>query len=195
MSTEVTQHVRRWRWRGALLLLVLLPFLPEAAVLLTRLLARANGCDLGGQSACAFGPIAAEIIRVALQAAWLIGMALASGFAVVWLALSYLAIARGWAHVGVQLLVALIVSVIAAFFPYFGPILSTESLLNPGCRSLNEGRIPPSCKIYGAEIGETAFAVGDLGWKFFIGASIAFIAFVIFAIVVIRTRPRSASQS
>lgn len=178
-----------------MLLLVLLPLLPEIIVLLTGLLARGIGCDLEGQSACAFGRIAANVIRVALQAAWLIGMALASGFAVVWLALSYFAITKGWARVSGRLLVALIVSVIVAFFPYFGPILSTEALLNPACRTLNEGRIPPSCKIYGAEIGETAFAVGDLGWKFFIGASIAFIAFVVFAFVVIWMKPRSALHS
>jgi len=193
MSIRPNQGFGHRRWRGVLLLLVFLPFLPEIVVLLAALFAHVAGCSVGEKAVCAIGPFAAsDIIRVALEAASLIGVSFAFGLAAVWLALSYLAIVKGWLSLSSRIQLALAVSLIFAFVPYFGPLLSIAPSISAGCHP-NEGGIPPTCMIYG-DVGDAAHEVVRVVWMFFLGAPIAFVAFLIFVLVARFLKRRTALQ-
>jgi hypothetical protein len=200
MSTESNERSWRWLWRGALLALVALPLLPEVLIFAASTYARAVGCQIDAKMACAVGPpSASEIIRISLQAGYFIGSKFADDSIVAaWLVLCFFLIMFGWARLSSRLLLALIVSLIFAFLPYFGPMLAIEHLVNPNCRP-NEGGTPPGCIIYGGDVGDVAHDAVRLGWKFFYGAPVALGAFVIFVIVALGARlvskRRIASQT
>lgn len=176
-----------------MLLLVGLPFLPEMVTLLVSAYAHISGCNVADRTACATGDvILSNVIRAALKAGTAVGVVFANGLAAIWLALCYFAIVRGWRHLPGRLGLALIISLIFAFLPYFGPMLSIGHLVNPKCRP-NEGGIPPECIIYGGDIGDAAPGVVLLIWKFGYGALIALAAFVIFAAVASWLAARSTS--
>jgi hypothetical protein len=169
---------------GALLLLVLLPLLPEVLILAASTYAGAVGCQVDAKMACAVGPpSASEIIRKALQAAYFIGSEFAdNNIVLAWLASCYVLIILGWTRLSSRLLLAFGVSLTLAFLPYFGPILSIGHLANPNCNP-NEGGTPPGCTIYGGEVGNAAHDAVRLGWKFFYGAPVALGAFIVFVIL------------
>src|SRR6202048_856112 len=189
MNTESKGGLRRWFWRGALLSLVLLPLLPEVLIIAASTYAGAVGCQVDSKMACAVGPpSASEVIRTALQAAYFIGSEFADdNIVLAWLASCYFLIILGWTRLSSRLLLAFGVSLILAFLPYFGPILSIGHLANPNCHP-NEGGIPPECTIYGGDVGNAAHAAVRLGWKFFYGAPVALVAFVVFVILTLVAR-------
>jgi len=193
MSKESQSLTRYRRWRSVLLLLVGLPFLPEIVTILVSGFAYISGCNVADRTACATGDVVlSDVIRAALKVGTAVGVIFANGLAAIWLALCYFAIMRGWRYLVSRLGLALIVSLIFAFLPYFGPMLSIGHLVNPRCRP-NEGGIPPECIIYGGDIGDAAPAVVLLIWKFVYGALIALAAFVIFAAVASWLAARSTS--
>jgi hypothetical protein len=189
MNTESKGGLRRWFWRGALLSLVLLPLLPEVLIIAASTYAGAVGCQVDSKMACAVGPpSASEVIRTALQAAYFIGSEFADdNIVLAWLASCYFLIILGWTRLSSRLLLAFGVSLILAFLPYFGPILSIGHLANPNCHP-NEGGIPPECTIYGGDVGNAAHDAVRLGWKFFYGAPVALGAFVVFVILTLVAR-------
>jgi hypothetical protein len=184
MSTESKEGFRRRFWRWALLLLVLLPLLPEVLIIAASTYAGAVGCQVDAKITCAVGPpSASEVIRTALQVANFIGNTFADdNIVLAWLASIYLLIILGWSGLASRLLLALGASLIFAVLPYFGPMLAIGHLANRNCHP-NEGGIPPECKIYGGNVGDAAHDAVRLGWKFFYGAPVALAAFVVFAIL------------
>ncbi|WJR78933.1 hypothetical protein [Bradyrhizobium sp. NP1] len=185
MRTEPVAHRSRRLWKGALLVLVLLPLVPEILILAASAYAAASGCEVQSTVACAVGPPSVtNVIRGSLQVAAVIGKEFADDNVVlVWLALCYVLIVLGWTRLSSRLLLALGTSLILAILPYFGPILAIGPLANPKCNP-NEGGIPPECMIYGGNVGEPAHEAVRLGWKFFYGAPVAIAAFVVFALAV-----------
>ena len=85
---------------------------------------------------CAIGPLpqVSSIIRLALEAGFFVGVSFGSGVVAVWLALCYISIVQGWTALSSRLTLALFVSLIFAFVPYFGPMMSIEHLRNPSCQ-------------------------------------------------------------
>jgi hypothetical protein len=185
MYTEAEGRFGHLPWRGALLALVVLPFIPEVLILATSAYAAVVGCQIASEIACAVGPpSASDVIRAALQAAYFIGRKFADGNVVVaWLVLCFLLIVFGWVRLSSRLLLGLAVSLIFAFLPYFGPMLSIGPLENPACNP-NEGAVG-RCKIYGGNVDSAAHDAVRLGWKIFDGAPFALGTFLIFAIIAI----------
>jgi hypothetical protein len=200
MDNAANGRSRRRFWKGALFALVVLPFLPEILILTASAYAGAIGCQIDSKMACAVGPpSASEVIRTALQAAYSIGSQFADdNIVVAWLVLCFVLIIFGWSRLSSRLLLALGVSLIFGFLPYFAPILSIGHLENPKCHP-NEGGVPPECTIYGGDVGNAAHDAVRLGWKFFYGAPVALGAFVVFVILALGarlvSRRRMASQA
>lgn len=195
MSTKADKSRGPWFWKVGLASLVVLPFVPEVLIFAVSAYAGLVGCQIDSRFACAVGPpSASEIIRLALQAAYLIGDQFANGYVVVaWLVLCFLLIVLGWARLSSRLLLGFGVSLIFAILPYFGPMLSIGHLENPDCRP-NEGRVGP-CKIFGGNVDGAAHDVVQLGWKSLDGAAFAlgtFVIFVIFAIGIHYVAKRTA---
>jgi hypothetical protein len=189
MNTESEGRLRRLFSRGALLLLVLLPLLPEILIIATSTYAGAVGCQVDSKMVCAVGPpSASEVIRSALQAAYFIGSKFADdNIVLVWLASCYFLIILGWIRLSSRIMLAFGASLILAVLPYFGPILSIGHLANQNCHP-NEGGIPPECTIYGGDVGNAAHDAARLGWKFFYGAPVALGAFIVFVILTLGAR-------
>lgn len=200
MSPESNGRLRRWLCRGALLLLVVIPLLPEVLIIAASTYAAAVGCHVDSQMACAVGPpSASDIIRTALRVAYFIGSKFADdNIVIAWLASCYLLIVLGWTRLSSRLLLALSASLIFGFLPYFGPMLAIGPLENAYCHP-NEGGVPPECMIYGGDVGNAAHDAVRLGWKFFYGAAVVLVAFAVFVIVLLGARlvfrRRSASQA
>ena len=219
MAPESKTSSRRRFWRILLLVLVVLPLLPEIVVLSVSAIADLSGCRVDAapvdsavssqvspdpwmvangfapapQSvvaaparACAIGPLpsVSTIIRLALEAGLLVGVSFGSGVVVVWLALCYVAITRGWTDLLSQLTLAFLVSLIFSFVPYFGPMMSIGHLDNPHCQP-NEGGVGP-CMMYGGDVGSIVHENVVLGWHVFIGAPVAlgeFGAYLLFLLI------------
>lgn len=199
LETESSGVRGRWLWRGGLLLLVLLPLFPEILILAVSAYAAAVDCQTDAGLACAVGPPSASgVIRSALEVAFDIGSKFADdNIVVAWLLCCFSLIVLGWSRLASRLLLALGVTVIFAVLPYFGPILAIGPLVNPKCQP-NEGGVPPECRIYGGDVGHAAHDAVRLGWKFFYGAPVAIVAFVVFALFVLGahlvSKRREASQ-
>jgi len=181
-QSELDTHY--WRWRSALMLLVVLPFLPELVIFATSLFAEISGCRPDSTSACEIGSSsAATIIRDALKAASEVGFSFSQGVAAVWLAVGCIFITWGWRRVASRLLLALALSLVCAFVPYFGPMLSIGHLINPNCYP-NEGGVGP-CMIYGGNVGTVAHDAVRLAWRMADGAPIALGIFIVYTVVTI----------
>ncbi len=180
-------------WRHALLLVVVIPFLPEITILVTSGVATLSGCGPAGDPACSQGPTFASITRVSLQVAWLIGRSFGHGLAAIWLLMCYVAIGRGWSGSASRLWLGAAVSFLFALLPYVGPWLSILPLVNPRCPSLNVGLVGP-CEIYGGNVGSPAHATVTLDGLVLYGIPIAIFSIVLFAIVLRRTTRRGAQR-
>lgn len=175
------------------MLLVLLPFVPEVAILLTSLFAAISGCQPGSDAGCRIGSSAADIIRHALEASLLVGSRFGDGLAALWLASCCWLITLGWPRLWIRLLLAFAISLICAFVPYFGPMLSISHLVNPRC-SPNEGGVG-DCIVYGGDVGGVAHKVVSLGWRIIEGAPIAIGIFVVYAIIAVIIELRSRKRA
>jgi hypothetical protein len=129
--------------------------------------------------ACAIGPFpVSSTIRLALEAGFLVGVSFGSGAVVIWLALCYVSITRGWTDLLSRLTLAFLVSLIFSFVPYFGPMMSIASLDNPLCQP-NEGGVGP-CVMYGGDVGRIVHDNVYLGWQLFTGGPVALGAFALY---------------
>lgn len=183
MTSEPEGNSYRPRWRAGLLVLVVLPLLPELVILLTSLFAGLSGCRPASDAGCSVGPSAAEIIRHALDAGYQVGSSFGDGLAVVWLAACYGLITLGWPRLWPRLLLAFVISLACAFVPYFGPMLSISHLVNPRCEP-NEGGVG-DCFVFGGDVGGAAHQVVGLGWRIIEGAPIAIGMFALYALVAV----------
>jgi len=179
MNSKSANSYQRW-WRAALLLLVTLPFVPEIAILATSALTRLSGCDASGHVVCRIGPSAANIIRNSLEVGSIVGARFGDGLAAVWLAACCILVTLGWSQLWIRLLLAFVISLVCAFVPYFGPMLSIDHLINPNCLP-NEGGVGP-CTIYGGNVGSVAHDAVRLGWRIIEGAPVALGVFVVYAV-------------
>lgn len=137
--------------------------------------------------ACAIGPLPpiSNIIRLALEAGFFVGDSFGYGVVIIWLALCYISISRGWARFLSRLTLAFIVSLIFAFLPYFGPTMSILHLINPYCQP-NEGGVG-SCVMYGGDVGSIVHDNFVLGLHIFVGARNALGAFAVYLLFLVIT--------
>jgi hypothetical protein len=224
VATEQKVASSRRFWRIALVVLVVLPLLPEIVVLGASAIADLSGCRVdappstaidtagglnGGSEvpldpwiiikgftgkACAIGPPVGSIIRFALNAGFFVGASFGSGFVVIWLVLCYFSITRAWTGFSSRLTLALLVCLIFAVVPYFGPMMSVGHLENPRCQP-NEAGVGP-CVVYGGEVGSIVHDNVVLGWQVLTGGPVAFGAFVFYMLfllfaLALRKRTRS----
>jgi hypothetical protein len=170
-------------WPLALILLFVLPFLPEITIYVATLLAEIEGCKVDGRMVCLIGQVpASDIIGAALDAGMLVAASFVTGIAAVWLALCYLVVTRGWAHFVSRLLLAFVITVVFAFLPYLAPMLAITHLVNPNCRP-NEGGVG-GCIMFGGAVGDTVHDAVTAPWLIVAGAPIACGAFVIYVVVI-----------
>lgn len=197
MASRSHKHPHR-RWQLLLLLLVLIPFVPEIMIGIAAGLAKLGGCQPDQKSACLVGSVAvSDIITAALQAgAGAIVAAVRSsylGFVAIyaviaaWLVLCYIALSLGWRRKPARLLLGLVIALCFAILPYFGPLLAIANLANESCRP-NDGGVG-SCLIFGGPIGSPdaspAHDAVSLGWMAPYGALLALGIYVIYAVIVI----------
>ena len=168
-----------------------MPFLPEIAIYTVTGLAKIKGCDVTDKAVCVIGNVQlSEIIAVILRAGvWVAKWMGDYGVAIVWLTLCYLAIALGWRTLVGRLLLGLLVTLVFALLPYFGPLVSILPLVNPDCQP-NEGGVGP-CVMFGGDVGEVAHRTVNPELAL-TGILIALIAFVAYAIVAVAMRLFSA---
>lgn len=201
-------------WRIVLVVLVVLPLLPEIVVLSVSWLADFSGCRVDASpfdatidsqvppdpsavargyvptqgssfnprdTVCAIGPLppVSSVIGHAMKTGFLFGVIFGSGGVVVWLALCYVSITRGWTGLLSRLTLAFIVSMIFSFIPYFGPMISVAHLVNSRCQP-NESGVGP-CFMYGGDIGAIAHRIVVLGWLVVMGAPMALGTFALYA--------------
>jgi hypothetical protein len=143
---------RRLVWRLALLMLVILPFLPEITVYVFTALAKASGCRLEDSSVCVLaGSAVSDIVDGALQAGLFVSLGFAIGFAAIWLALCYYMVNRGWSWTTSRLLLALLITAVFAVLPYWAPNLALAHVVNLKCAANGS-----SCFVFGGEVTSTA---------------------------------------
>jgi hypothetical protein len=172
MSIEpATEPRRRW-WRLALLLLVVLPFLPELAISAVGGLAKIGGCVVDQKEVCLIAGVnVSSALSGLITAAVVIGSAFAwLGLAAVWLVMCYLVIVRGWMGLAARLLLALLVTAVFALLPYLAPGFAIAPFVNANCRP-NEGGVG-SCLIFGGNVSSAHHTV-ILQWLIFVGVPIA----------------------
>jgi hypothetical protein len=187
-------NTRRWLWRAALLLLVALPLIPELVIFATSMLAQVLGCTPESEAVCTIWPSsAAAIIRNALKAGSLLGFRFSDGLAAIWLILCYCLVTLGWSRLRSRVLLAFALSMVCAFVPYFGPMLSIDHLINPKCLP-NEGGVGP-CIIYGGNIGAVAHDTERLVWRVIAGAPIALAIFVVYVTIAFWAYLRSKNRT
>jgi hypothetical protein len=211
----VSNRASRRLWRIILLVLVVLPLLPEIVVLSVSAIADLSGCRVDASppvppdpwmvakgfapapgpalgTVCTIGPLppVSSIIRLALNAAFLVGDAFSSGVVIIWLALCYVAITRGWAGFLARLMLALLVCLIFAFIPYFG-IPESQN-----CQPNDVGA--GSCSIYGGDVRSIGHQNVTLDMRGVMGAPLAFgtfLFYVLFLLIAALVSRRAAKRS
>jgi hypothetical protein len=187
MQVSATDQLPRRSWRIVLLILVLLPFLPELIIAATAALAAAAGCHVEDKAACLIGPLSPSgMIAVALSAGTLVGLGFGFGVAILWLVLCFIAASVGWTRLWMRLLLGAVITVIFALLPYIAPALAIAGFVNASCQP-NEGGVGP-CVIYGVDIDGAAHEAVTAIWLAFLGVPIALGMFVIYAVVIVIVR-------
>src|ERR1700752_815546 len=197
---------RRWA-RLVFLLLLVIPFIPEIVICAAAGAARLVGCQPDQQDVCLIGSVpVSDIIGLELKVGapfivasvgssnkWFVGFFVA---VCGWLMICYVALLLGWARLWIRLFLGLVVMLVFAVLPYFGPMLAVGSLTNDNCEP-NEGGVG-SCVMFGGHVGTSSYSpVHDavaLGWLLLIGAPLAFGVFVIYVIAVISLAAVSAKR-
>lgn len=194
MARKSFYYSRRNFYRFALLLLIIIPFVPEIIILATKAIALLVGCEPNQKDLCRIGWVAASdvigwvlhakagfIIAHAGNLYWLIGF---YATVAVWIVACYAVLIFGWTWMWSRLLLGFAVAVIFTVLPYFGLILALGNLVNENCKS-NAGGVG-ACMILGGQVGSADYslthAAGALGWGVIIGGPLAFGIFAGYAI-------------
>lgn len=156
MNTITDKQLRSRWWRLVLLLLIVLPFVPELAIYAVTVLAKLKGCEVTDKVVCTISnvPLSDIIAKILKAAVWVADWMGDYGIAVFWLCLCYLTITFGWRRLVSRLLLGLTVTLVFAVLPYFGPLLSIAHLANANCQP-NEGGVGP-CLMFGGNVGDVA---------------------------------------
>src|ERR1700730_8910505 len=95
--TNSIEHSGSYLWRLALLLLVVLPFLPELIIYAVMGLVKLDFCIVGKNGVCYIARVsAADIVANAVDAGVAVSVFFGLGVVAVWLKFCYSAIRRGW---------------------------------------------------------------------------------------------------
>lgn len=167
MRAKVHHPRRRRPWRALLLALLVIPFVPELAILLTGALAQLLGCR--PEQACLGGALpAGDVITLALRLSaglmmeadragsdvwWWLVYAAFNG----WLVLCLAVVTLAWSRTASRLAIGLAVALVFAFLPYAGPALAIAPFTGPHCAP-NEGGAGP-CQLFGTPIGDKGYSV------------------------------------
>ncbi|APG12395.1 hypothetical protein M2175_005536 [Bradyrhizobium elkanii] len=172
-----------------MLLLVVLPFLPELAISVVGGLAKIDGCVVDQKEVCLIAGVnVSSALSGLITAAVVIGSAFAwLGLAAVWLVMCYLVIVRGWVRLAARLLLALLVTAVFALLPYLAPGFAIAPFTNANCQP-NEGGVG-TCLIFGGNVGSAHHTV-ILQWLIFAGVPIALGTALACAIVIAVVRVR-----
>jgi hypothetical protein len=180
------------RWRSILLILVLLPFVPELAIRMIAAGAALRGCAPADASACMVGPLSfGSLLRAAITAAVAAAMALGFGGVVVWLTLAFVAVQRSFATAPVRLVLGFVLTVTFALGPYLAPGLAVADLLHGDCRPQEAG--VGACRLFGEAMGKAANDTQVVQWFAFLAGPVALVMFVVYAFVAV-TRAPDAGQ-
>ena len=188
MKTIVDKQTRsRHWWRFALLLLVVLPFVPELVIYAVAALAKAGGCLVDENWVCTIvdvrvSGIIATMSRIGILVARYMGE---YGLAVVWLGACYLTMTRGWRSLVSRLLLAFAVTLIFALLPYVGPQQAIVDLHAGNC-ALNESGVG-RCMTFGVDIGPSTRGVVNTNLTL-VGFLIAVGSCAVYAIVAVIVR-------
>jgi hypothetical protein len=134
---------------------------------------------------------AGGIIRDALEAGTTVGHRFSEGLAAVWLIVCCILVTRGWTGLSSRLLLVFVLSVICAFAPYFGPMLSIDHLKNANC-GVDKSGLP--CRIYGSNLTDAAYGAVDLGEQILEGAGIVLAVFVSYLVLAIVMHVRASRR-
>lgn len=180
---------RARRWRLILLLLVLVPFVPELAIRAVAGMAGVAGCAPADAAPCVFGPVSlGTMLRRAIEAAVAVAMGLGFGGVVVWLALVFVAVQRSFVTMAVRLVLAFVLAVVFALWPYLGPGLAIADLVHADCLPGEAG--VGACRLYGAPMGRAANETQVVQWFTFLAAPVALVMFAGYAFVAARAPAR-----
>ncbi|MET4800586.1 hypothetical protein [Bradyrhizobium sp. LB11.1] len=189
------------RYRLALLLLMIIPFLPEFVILATGASAAFMGWDQRGL--CTFASERASsiidfvlkvsvswiVVAVGNQLKWLIVFYIAL---TTWLCLCLILVSLGWASRLSRLLLGFAVASVLAFLPYFGPWLALASVADENCRTNEAGF--GTCVALGGYVWNAHDTV-RIGWLASYGIPLAFGIFGIYAIIVVFSIPGKKTAS
>lgn len=180
------------RWRSILLLLVVLPFLPELAIRMIAGMAAVGGCVPGDAAPCVIATVSlGDLLRRAIEASVAIAMALGFGGIVVWLTLVFVAIQRGFATLPVRLVLAFMLTVVFALWPYLAPGLAIADLVHADCRPHEAG--VGACRLYGTAMGRAANETQVVQWFAFLAGPVAMVMFAIYAFVAAARPPATVA--
>jgi hypothetical protein len=172
------------RWRSILLILVLLPFVPELAIRTIAVGAALGGCAPADASACMIGPLSfGSLLRAAITAAAAAAMALGFGGVVVWLTLAFVAVQRSFATAPVRLVLGFALTVTFALGPYLAPGLAVADLLHGDCRPQEAG--VGACRLFGEAMGKAANDTQVVQWFAFLAGPVALVMFAVYAFVAV----------
>jgi hypothetical protein len=206
MFGRAQERRRRLFTRLSILLLLIIPFIPEIAISATAALARIGGCqpDEVGECRIAGVPVR-DVIGWALEVKarfinahagdprWATAFYL---IAAIWLLACYFVVLRGWRRRSSRLVLGLILTLLFAVMPYFGSLLAIAPLANDSCQ-LDASRSGP-CMIFGGYVGDPesspAHAAGRIVELVIIGAPLALGMFAFYAVGVIAVGRRAAKR-
>jgi len=201
MKSQPEEKSRSGRWRVALLLLVLVPFVPEFVILGTSFFAQIRGCEVQGNDPCGIGlDSAPDLLRRALEAGSFVGYRFKEGLAAGWLAACYVLVTLGWSRLRSRLSLAFALSLGFAVVPYAGPLAAIGHLTNPECVPNAGGVVLPNkdvvCKIYGGDVGPVVHNVAGLAEEALRGkTSFVFAIFIFYGIITLFIYWRSRSRT
>jgi hypothetical protein len=169
-------------WRKTLVVLLIVPFLPEIIASATILFAKAKGCTLVQTCTLTPNTSPADVIGQALQTGSDRNVLFGVGLAAIWLAICYFVVLRGWHKAPVRLRLGILICVIFAILPYLWPGIVLGAVTNPFCDLVSTVGVT-KCLVYKVDIGRAAYsAAGTWLWSF-LGGPIAFVCFLVYLII------------
>ncbi|UPK39610.1 hypothetical protein IVB18_21730 [Bradyrhizobium sp. 186] len=188
MADQSPEPSRRHWARAALLLLLVIPFLPELAICAVAALAYFTGCRVDQESPCIVSSLpASEVIDWAL---WLGGVdivgsaARRSYFHLIlgaWLFVCYVVLIFAWTRLQTRLVIGAAITLVLAVLPYWAPLWTVRMFADERlCKPQSTG-----CPLFGKKV-EKAFAAlnmqdlpaHDSGPLLALGMFVAFAVFV-----------------
>jgi hypothetical protein len=179
------------RYRLALLLLMIIPLLPEFVILATGAVSAIMGWDRRGLCTFASERLAGIVdSALAVAVSWIVvavsqRLAFFIAFCVavsVWLCLCLTLVSLGWVSRTSRLLVGLAVTSALALLPYLGPWLALMSVADRNCQTNEYGY--GTCVVFGGYISNAPDTV-RIDWLAGYGVPLVFAIFGVYAIMIV----------